>query len=189
MSIGDPENPWEVLGVQPGASEEEVRLAYERLSAALAPGSLALYSLAENEEQRALQLQLRTAYLTLMRAFGWEVPALRDGEPPPPGRDVPAAEPAAPPVAQAPPSPDTEFTGALLRRVREGMGLSLAEVAARTRLRPRQLESVEEARFAALPARGFVRGFVMALARELRLDPERVWDSYGKRWKAAGPRD
>jgi flagellar biosynthesis protein FlhG len=180
------QDPWEVLGVPRGASEEEVRRAYERLAASLAPGSLALYSLADVAEQRGLEEQLRAAYLTLMRAFGWEAAGAPD-------LVTPATEstPEAPPAtaaASAPEpvvSPDTEFTGAVLRRLREAMGLTVAEVTERTRIRPRQLESIEAERFEALPERVFVRGFVMAYARELHLDPERVWASYRKRWEHA----
>jgi hypothetical protein len=179
-------NPWEVLGVRRGASENEVRRAYERLSAALAPGSLALYSLAEDEGQRALQEELRTAYLTLMRAFGWDVPSLAEPEPRV-AQEVaerPAGEAAPPPPVEPPPAAQpSEFGGAELRRIREGMGLSVAEIAERTRIRPRQIESLEGERFAELPQRVFVRGFVMAVARELHLDPDRVWASYGTRWE------
>ena len=186
-------SPWEVLGLKPGAPEDEVRRAYERLSVALAPGSLALYSITETEEQRTLQQRLRDAYLTLMRTFGWDVPAVPElglsgaasAPEPRPAENAAltsAAEPqAGPPVVGA----DTEFTGAHLRTVREGLGLTLAEVAQRTRIRPKQLESIEAEAFEKLPQRVFVRGFVMTYARELKLDPERVWASYGKRWEAA----
>lgn len=182
MTRGEERSPWEVLGVEPGASEPEVRRAYERLSAALAPGALALYSLAEASDQQALQEQLRSAYLTLMRAFGWEATAA--AEPRPATAPSPSALAPTPVPPAVPPEP-AEFTGAVLRQMRESLGLSIAEVAERTRIRPRQLESIEEEAFAALPERVFVRGFVMAVARELRLDPERVWASYGKRWEAA----
>ena len=187
------QSPWEVLGLTAGASEDEVRRAYERLSAALAPGALALYSITDQDDQRTLQHRLREAYLTLMRAFGWDVPVVPElglsGAPP-----TPEAGPAEPP-AQVPPADHgaaapavaagTDFTGAQLRRVREGLGLTLAEVAQRTRIRPKQLESIETEAFEKLPQRVFVRGFVMTYARELKLDPERVWASYGKRWETA----
>lgn len=187
------QSPWEVLGLKPGAPENEVRRAYERLSATLAPGSLALYSITEMEEQRNLQQRLRDAYLTLMRTFGWDVPPV-----PEPGlvgaafapearpAEVAALTPPAEPQVSRPAfGADTVFTGAHLRTVREALGLSLAEVAQRTRIRPKQLESIEAEAFEKLPQRVFVRGFVMAYARELKLDPERVWASYGKRWETA----
>jgi len=190
------QGPWEVLGLQAGASEDEVRRAYERLSTALAPGALALYSITDLDEQRALQQRLREAYLTLMRTFGWEVPAVPELKPP--GTDSAPEAGAAEPAEMVPP-PDlqargpaaeaaTEFSGEHLRTVREALGLTLAEVAQRTRIRPKQLESLEAEAFDKLPQRVFVRGFVMAYARELKLDPERVWASYGKRWETATAR-
>ena len=190
------QGPWEVLGLQAGASEEEVRRAYERLSTALAPGALALYSITELDEQRALQERLRDAYLTLMRTFGWEVPAVPELGP---AATDSAPEAGAADLADLLPRPDsqargpaaeaaTEFSGEQLRSVREALGLSLAEVAQRTRIRPKQLESIEAEAFDKLPQRVFVRGFVMAYARELKLDPERVWASYGKRWETATAR-
>jgi hypothetical protein len=186
------QSPWEVLGLAPGASEDEVRRAYERLSAALAPGALALYSITELDEQRALHQRLREAYLALMSAFGWTVPAVPGlgsaatepavAEPPPGGTAAPGGEP---PPAPADPGAAPEFSGAWLRTVREGLGLTLAEVAQRTRIRPAQLESIETEAFDKLPQRVFVRGFVMTYARELKLDAERVWATYGKRWESA----
>jgi curved DNA-binding protein CbpA len=195
--VNPPEDPspWELLGLRPGASQEQVRRAYERLSVSLAPGSLALYSLAEIEEQRALQRQLRAAYVVLMRTFGLEVvapaetasPGASDGAEPQAasGTIAAAAAAAGEPAAT---HPSAEFSGASLRKAREGLGLTLAEVSQRTRIRPQQLESIEAENFDKLPERVFVRGFVMTYARELQLDPEHVWASYGKRWEAAAAR-
>lgn len=190
------QSPWEVLGLKPGASAEEVRRAYERLSTALAPGALALYSITELDEQRALQQRLREAYLTLMRTFGWEVPSVpelglasADSAPEARPAELAALLPSADSQARGPTvEAATEFSGAQLRKVREGLGLTLAEVAQRTRIRPKQLESIEAEAFDKLPQRVFVRGFVMTYARELKLDPERVWASYGKRWETATAR-
>ena len=185
------QGPWEVLGLHAGASEEEVRRAYERLSTSLAPGALALYSITDMDEQRVLQRRLREAYLTLMRTFGWEMPpvpelGLAGTDATPEASAAELADLVPPPDSQARGSAvetATEFSGEQLRSVREGLGLTLAEVAHRTRIRPKQLESIEAEAFDLLPQRVFVRGFVMAYARELKLDPERVWASYGKRWE------
>jgi Helix-turn-helix domain len=187
------QSPWEVLGLAPGASEAEVQRAYERLSGALAPGALALYSIADSDEQRAVHERLREAYLTLMHAFGWNEPSI--GEPGPPGgvSTSPAEAAAVVPGTDVPPHPavadaSAEFSGPWLRSVREGLGMTLAEVAQRTRIRPKQLENIEAEAFDKLPERVFVRGFVMTYARELKLDPERVWATYGKRWEIAATR-
>lgn len=73
---------------------------------------------------------------------------------------------------------DAEFNGELLRQVRESKGLSLAQVSERTRISVRHLENVEADRYDALPATVYLRGMVMSLARELKLDPIRVTRSY-----------
>ena len=85
-------------------------------------------------------------------------PAIRAGKP-----DIPA---------------DAVFSGELLRQLRESQGLSLQEIADRTKIGRPHLENIEADRFAALPAQVYLRGFLMSLARELRLDPLRVSKSY-----------
>jgi len=180
-------SPWEILGLEPGTSALEVRHAYEKLYASLAPGSLALYSLAEQNEQRELQQRIRVAYLTLMHELtGMEYPLMPE---PPHTQPEPDSEPAADdPSLEEPAAPQeesVEYTGEELRRVRESLGLTLAAISQRTRIRQRQLASIETEEFGALPERVFVRGFVMSYARELHLDPKLVWASYGKRYDAA----
>ena len=73
---------------------------------------------------------------------------------------------------------DAEFTGELLRRVRESYGLSIQQVAERTRITRIHLENVEADRYDRLPATVYLRGILVNLARELRLDPARVSKTY-----------
>ncbi len=73
---------------------------------------------------------------------------------------------------------DAEFNGELLRQVREARGMTLQQVADRTRISRGHLENVEADRYAALPAAVYLRGILMNLARELGLDPLRVSKSY-----------
>ncbi|WP_010185741.1 helix-turn-helix domain-containing protein [Sphingomonas sp. PAMC 26605] len=60
--------------------------------------------------------------------------------------------------------------GDTLREAREAQGLSLAEVAARTRIPVRQLEAVEEGNYAALPSITYSVGFAKAYARAVGVD-------------------
>jgi cytoskeleton protein RodZ len=64
--------------------------------------------------------------------------------------------------------PDTP--GAKLRFAREAIGLSLAEVATRTRIAQRQLEAIERDDYAALPGIPYAVGFARAYARTVDLD-------------------
>jgi lambda repressor-like predicted transcriptional regulator len=172
-------DPWEVLGLDPGAPADEIRRAYERLSSRLAPGSLALYSIADRDEQSALQRRIRLAFLELMG----DAADHPGQETPPPAHADREAE-VAPAAAPAEPSgPEIGFDGEALQRAREEKGISLDALSHRTRIRRALLEAVEAERFAELPQRVFVRGFVFAIAGQLGLDPERVWASYGCRWE------
>ena len=73
---------------------------------------------------------------------------------------------------------DADFNGELLRQVRESRGLALQEVSERTRVPVKHLENIEADRYGALPATVYLRGILMNLARELKLDPVRVARSY-----------
>ena len=60
-------------------------------------------------------------------------------------------------------------TGDRLRLAREAKGLSLADVATRTRITQRHLEAIEKSEFAELPGRTYVTGFARAYARAVDL--------------------
>ena len=73
----------------------------------------------------------------------------------------------------------------MLRRVRESRGVTVQQLAERTRVTRHHLENIEQDRFAALPAPVYLRGIIMSLARELRLDGQKVARSYLDRMGAA----
>lgn len=98
---------------------------------------------------------------------------------PSPGSARPAAEPS------PPPAPDAGWTGEALRQVRETRGLTLQQVAERTKVTRHHLENIEGERFGALPAPVYLRGILLSLARELRLDGQKVARSYLDRVAAA----
>jgi cytoskeleton protein RodZ len=62
--------------------------------------------------------------------------------------------------------------GAELARAREAAGLAVADVAQQLKFAPRQIEALEQGRYADLPAGTFARGMVRAYARLVKLDPE-----------------
>lgn len=192
MSQWEDRDPWEILGISPDASVEEIRIAYEGLERALAPGSLAVYSILDPDEQLRLQRQLRVAYQRALRAAGAPEPPPRP-TPSPAAPPLPVAAPPAPPQLAAPPpvvaalNGGAEVTGAQIRAAREAWGLSADIVAKRTRIRPQYIAAIEAEDFSALPPRVFARGFVMTLARELGIDPDHAWRCFERRWAARGP--
>jgi flagellar biosynthesis protein FlhG len=81
---------------------------------------------------------------------------------PAPCDDFPSDEP--PRLRPLPPL-DASHPGAHLRACRQGLGLSLAEMAARTRIRI--LDAIENERFELLPPEPYLRGYLLEYAREL----------------------
>jgi cytoskeleton protein RodZ len=61
--------------------------------------------------------------------------------------------------------------GAVLASARARSGLSLQDVATRTRISRTTLEAIEGERWSELPGEAYVRGFVKIYAREVGLDP------------------
>jgi cytoskeletal protein RodZ len=64
--------------------------------------------------------------------------------------------------------------GARLRRAREGLKLSLADIAARTKIAERHLAAIEEERFADLASSTYAVGFSRAYARTVGLDEREI---------------
>jgi len=65
-----------------------------------------------------------------------------------------------------------EPVGEFFRQVRETKGLTVDEVASKTRIHPDFLKALEEGNFAKLPDQVFAKGFVRSYARSLGLDEE-----------------
>jgi Helix-turn-helix domain len=102
-------------------------------------------------------------------------------------RPEPAPRPE-PPEAQVEPFDDlddaaTPWDGPRLRRFRLRRGRELEEISAVTKINPSHLRCIEEERFAELPARVYVRGFVAAYASCLGLDPASVAADYVERYE------
>jgi flagellar biosynthesis protein FlhG len=85
-----------------------------------------------------------------------------DEDLPAPLRLAPIEEVAEPP---RPPPVDTAEPGAYLRRCREALGLGIAEMAERTRIRI--LDQIEDERFDLLPPEPYLRGYLLEYARAL----------------------
>lgn len=68
--------------------------------------------------------------------------------------------------------------GAILKQARQALGLSLGDVAAMTRIPRTMLTHLEGDRYDEYSADVFVRGHLRSYARELKLDPETVIQSF-----------
>jgi curved DNA-binding protein CbpA len=73
------------------------------------------------------------------------------------------------------------LTGMDLKRLRTELGISLEQIAERTKIRPRMFRCIEEDQFNELPSRLHLKSFLKAYVQYLRLNPESVVDRYMKR--------
>jgi curved DNA-binding protein CbpA len=187
---------YELLEVSPSATPEEITRAHERARSLYGPGSLAAYTLLTPELAAELAGRIEEARKTLLDPEARAVydarlpaeearPARPAAEPvvtPPAPAPVPSSQPAfeAPQKPFVPPE-GAAWTGELIRQAREARGLSIAQMADRTKVSRLHIECVEGERFDQLPVAVYLRGIVMCLARELRLDGQKVARSYQER--------
>jgi flagellar biosynthesis protein FlhG len=78
---------------------------------------------------------------------------------------------------------ETVFSGELLGKVREAHGVSIEDIANRTKISARHLRAIEEEDFRNLPALVYTRGFVQQVAKYLQLDPTQVSRTYLRRFR------
>ena len=193
-SRGDRE-PWrqvpesshhDVLEVERGATDEEIRRAHKRMCAVFDPDNAVSFGLFDAQGLEAVRAQIDEAYDVLLdpaRRRPYEISVFPEA----PEDTVQDAERSVPPAELPPPptiTPDTEFSGNLLRAVRESQGTSLQQISERTKVGTMYLECIEREEFAKLPAGVYVRGFVTEFAKCLRLEPEQVSQSYMRRYRA-----
>ena len=70
--------------------------------------------------------------------------------------------------------------GSWLRQAREAKGLSIGEVAARTKIPPRHLAALEAEEYEKVPGGIFVRGHLRATATAVGLDPAEVTELFAE---------
>jgi flagellar biosynthesis protein FlhG len=194
---------YELLEIDPAASDEEIRRAYRRVREVYGVDSMIVCGLYGRDRQHALQLRIDEAYETLMdaeRRRAYDVSLFPEGQP---SRRLPSnVEKSGPielsslrtpteppePVPPLPPEPaigpETEITGSLLRQLREARGIDLMTISQKTKVAINHLRAIEEERFTAMPAPVYVRGFLVEFAKYLRLDVARILATYFTRYKA-----
>ena len=148
----------ELLGLNAAAGPAEIARAYRELKDLYSDESLATYSLFSPEERSDLLRRLEVAH------------GRSGGRP----ADVPRAERAVSAAPPARPSVDPhQSPGAFLRACREALGRSVQDVAQETKISSRHLENIENENVEQLPVRVYLRGFLVAYAKALRLDSPR----------------
>jgi flagellar biosynthesis protein FlhG len=184
-------NLYDVLGVPRGATDEELRRAYKRQRENYQSGSLPLTSLLTSEALKLEQAHVEEAHETLLdplRRKAYDASVFPD-EPVPSPRPqvVDAALEAEREMLQRELAreinAETEFTGALLAKVRESRGISIEDIARATKISMSHLRAIEADAFSELPAMVYTRGFVQELAKYLKLDAAQVTKTYVRRFR------
>jgi flagellar biosynthesis protein FlhG len=83
---------------------------------------------------------------------------------------------------------ETQFSGALLRKVRESQGVDISDIGRVTKISNAHLIAIENEAPGDLPAPVYVQGFVQQIARFLKLDPAQVTKTYMRRLREQGTR-
>ncbi|HVZ31558.1 MAG TPA: helix-turn-helix domain-containing protein, partial [Polyangiaceae bacterium] len=181
---------YDVLMTHPAAGDEELRKAYKRQRDIFQAGSLPLCSLLTEHAASIERARIEEAHDTLLDARkrrAYDLSTFPDRErqyaAPAPTEDAAVAlerallrEELAHEIG-----PNTAFSGSLLRKVRESLGVELEEIARHTKISQMQLLAIEEENFSQLPAVVYLRGFVQEMAKFLKLDPTQVARSYLRR--------
>jgi len=158
---------YDLFGLSDGASMDEVEKACRELRNLYSEESLATYSLLDGAERQEKLEALLEAYERILQAHSH-----------PPKAEVDPEREAEPVTADAQKicidADLQEEPGLFLQQSRQALGLSLQDVAERTKIRSSFLQSIEEQRFDFLPAPVYLRGFLREFARMVNVPDANV---------------
>jgi curved DNA-binding protein CbpA len=185
---------YDLLEVGVEATLQQVEESFRRMMDAFDRDSPAIYSLFSEDERRDVVERVREAYRILSNSKNrrdynrWLVeqgilshlPRVlpdREARPPSvvPGGPLDGETEITPPPTESDLfANEGPLSGAAFRRMRQERGLTLDELAGILRISRAYLEAIEDDEYHNLPPEVYLRGFVRAYARALRLDEE-IW--------------
>jgi hypothetical protein len=174
---------YEILELPGGAPLREVQNAYLRLKKLYSGPSIVLAPLGEeftDKKKKRILHEIEEAYAKL-RAGLLENPEHAERI---------SADESDPRVPEGDRPDDITFSGPVLRKIRERLGLTESTVCQELKLRTAFLRALEEERFEMLPEEPYLKGHLGIFARYLGLKPDRVVEDYLRRfrtWKGKRP--
>jgi len=82
---------------------------------------------------------------------------------------------------------EKEWTGSFLRRVREARGVTMDELSDHTRITKHYLMAIEDQDFGKLPAAVYLRGFLIQIAKRLKVPQEPLVTLFIQRFRTMRP--
>ena len=183
---------YDTLGTNRGATDEDIRRAYKRQKDVYQPESLALTSILSDSQLAQAVANIEEACDTLLdplRRRAYDLTHFPEPEQPMGGLSAPEDSAMAAErqllrdELTREISAETEFTGALLLKVRESLGIEIEEIARRTKISASHLRAIEAEEYQSLPALVYTRGFLQQVAKCLELDPSQVTRTYLRRMR------
>ena len=176
---------YEILEVNPKATPQEIRKAYERIRKAFHRDSLAIYSLFSEEEIHDLQTAIEEAYQVLtdesLRGVydqSHQRIVLEKKEGAPKEKEISKGIGEGPVSLFPMEGEGGVCRGKTLKQIREKMGIDLGAISMKTKVNPKILEAIEEEMLEKLPAVVYLKGFLKGYAQCLGLNPQKVVDGY-----------
>jgi hypothetical protein len=102
------------------------------------------------------------------------------------GREIKAPD-ACDPVILAEIEKEVDWSGQFIRKVREARTVTIEELSLYTKISKTYLHAIENEDFPKLPASTFVRGFMIQIAKRLKLPHDKVAAAYVSRYRKACP--
>ena len=192
LDVGRPESLYDLMEVTPTASFEDIRRANRSVREVYGVDSIVVNGLYSRDRLSDLHRRFDEAYNTLMDApkrKAYDQELFPDGMPSQTilGATSTVPDEVKPPPEELPPmpelGPETEYTGTLLKHIREATGTDLREISERTKIGMTYLQAIEDETFAKLPAVVYVRGFLVEYCKIVNIKTERVLQTYLPRYR------
>ena len=174
------ENYYELLELSHRATREQIQRAYQHAKKTFSEGSLAAHSLFTREDRQQLLGRIEQAYRVLSdessrSQYDQEIALTGNTANPAKITSTQLQDPSH--FLTALPEP---LTGKALKNIREHLGISLQDIALRTRIHLPYLQYIEEDRIEKLPHEVYLRGYLAQYAQVMGLDASRVVQGYLK---------
>lgn len=161
---------FEILEISPDASIKEIRTAYLYLKKLYSEGSIATQPVSDELyelDNSSILEEIETAYNKITSCL--QADADEAGVDKNAVEDIKTEESKSDPPC---------FSGNILKKIRNSMGVELCEIASHTKIGRQHLNNIENEKFEQLPAEVFLKGYLRTFAEHLSLDSEKVVNDY-----------